>query len=48
VPDWRWMLGREDSLWYPSIRLFRQTTRGDWAEVMRRVVEALKEKVASR
>jgi len=48
VPDWRWMLGREDSLWYPSIRLFRQTTRGDWDGVMRRVVEALKEKVANR
>jgi Flp pilus assembly protein TadD len=33
VPDWRWMLGRADSPWYPTMRLFRQTTDGDWAPV---------------
>jgi Flp pilus assembly protein TadD len=36
-PDWRWMLDREDSPWYPTLRLFRQKTRGDWGEVMERV-----------
>lgn len=37
VPDWRWMLGREDSPWYPGMRLFRQPVRGDWNTVLQRV-----------
>jgi tetratricopeptide (TPR) repeat protein len=37
VPDWRWMLNREDSPWYPTMRLFRQTSRGDWISVVERV-----------
>lgn len=36
-PDWRWLLGREDSPWYPTMRLYRQATAGDWAGVVRRV-----------
>jgi tetratricopeptide (TPR) repeat protein len=33
VPDWRWLLDRADCPWYPSVRLFRQTQRGDWGAV---------------
>ncbi len=39
---WRWLLDRDDSPWYPTARLFRQTTPGDWDEVVARVAEALK------
>ncbi len=40
-PDWRWLLEREDSPWYPTARLFRQSIRGDWEGVFGRVVQAL-------
>lgn len=41
VPDWRWLTGRENSPWYPSLRLFRQEVRGDWSDVVARVTGAL-------
>jgi hypothetical protein len=39
--DWRWLLGREDSPWYPTMRLFRQERLGDWAPVFARMAEEL-------
>jgi tetratricopeptide (TPR) repeat protein len=40
-PDWRWLLGREDTPWYPTMRLFRQPKRRDWRSAMARVAEEL-------
>jgi tetratricopeptide (TPR) repeat protein len=40
-PDWRWLLGRADSPWYPSARLFRQTRAGDWSAVIAAVRSSL-------
>jgi ADP-heptose:LPS heptosyltransferase len=39
--DWRWMLHREDTPWYPSMKIFRQKSPGEWAEVIDRVVAEL-------
>ncbi|MBV9994449.1 MAG: hypothetical protein JO127_04470 [Caulobacteraceae bacterium] len=41
-PDWRWLLDREDSPWYPSARLLRQPGVGDWTSVIRSVSEGLR------
>jgi Flp pilus assembly protein TadD len=40
-PDWRWQLDREDSPWYPSLKIFRQTRRGEWDDVVTRIAQAL-------
>jgi tetratricopeptide (TPR) repeat protein len=46
-PDWRWLLGRDDSPWYPTMRLFRQERRGDWRPVFEQMAAALAEKVGA-
>ena len=43
--DWRWMLEREDSPWYPSLRLFRQDPSGNWTKTIENLQEALQAKV---
>jgi hypothetical protein len=37
VPDWRWLMGRGDSPWYPSVKLYRQPAIGDWSSVLDRI-----------
>jgi tetratricopeptide (TPR) repeat protein len=46
-PDWRWMMGRPDTPWYPSMRLFRQPRAGAWAPMMEQVAAALAERRAA-
>jgi len=41
LPDWRWMMGREDSPWYPSMRLYRQNVPGDWEGVVEQLLADL-------
>lgn len=41
VSDWRWMLKRSDSPWYPTMRLFRQAVRGDWREAVQEMAAAI-------
>jgi tetratricopeptide (TPR) repeat protein len=48
APDWRWLLDRSDSPWYPTMRLFRQDRRGDWQGVFRRIEVALGQQMASQ
>ena len=43
VPDWRWMLEREDTPWYSSMRLFRQSEAGDWSKVFDQVRSELEQ-----
>jgi Flp pilus assembly protein TadD len=47
-PDFRWLLGRDDSPWYPTARLFRQPTAGDWTRVIAHVREALAARAQSK
>jgi len=45
APDWRWMLGHDDSPWYPTMRIFRQSQPGDWDSVLKRTASALEKVV---
>jgi tetratricopeptide (TPR) repeat protein len=47
-PDWRWLLGRDDSPWYPSVRIYRQPAPGDWDNVVARAAADLARLVADR
>jgi tetratricopeptide (TPR) repeat protein len=46
-PDWRWLLGRDDSPWYPTVRLYRQRALADWDGVVARVAADLRERAAA-
>jgi len=46
VPDWRWLLERDDSPWYPTMRLFRQLRQGHWEDVFERMAEELQKVVS--
>jgi Glycosyltransferase family 9 (heptosyltransferase) len=48
TPDWRWLLDRDDSPWYPTARLFRQSQPGAWDEVVAEVASALPATAHSR
>ena len=45
IPDWRWLLDRDDNPWYPTMRLFRQEKRGEWKGVIERVCRALTDRL---
>jgi hypothetical protein len=47
VPEWRWFLGRDDSPWYPRLRLFRQRMPGDWGPVFAQMEIALRQRLAA-
>jgi ADP-heptose:LPS heptosyltransferase len=48
VPDWRWLLDRDDSPWYPTARLFRQDGTRSWENVIARIHAALQDFIQSR
>lgn len=47
TPDYRWLLDREDSPWYPSVRLFRQTATRDYASVLDRMRVELQARITA-
>ena len=46
VTDWRWLLDRDDSPWYPTMTLFRQDSPSDWEAVFRRMADRLRDELA--
>jgi len=47
VPEWRWLLNRDDSPWYPATRLFRQSNAGDWPGVFARIADAVRARASA-
>jgi hypothetical protein len=47
IPEWRWLLDRDDTPWYPTVRLFRQSSPGDWRGVFLRIADAVRNLVQS-
>ncbi len=47
VADWRWLAGREDTPWYPSMRLMRQRRPGDWSDPMTRIAADVRERIGA-
>ena len=47
VGEWRWLIDRDDSPWYPTLRLFRQTAFGDWNSVFQRMADALRQELTT-
>ena len=45
IDEWRWLAGRDESPWYPTMKLFRQTKLGDWDGVFRRMVDVVKSEI---
>jgi Flp pilus assembly protein TadD len=48
LPDWRWLLNRDDSPWYPTMRLFRQPALGDWDSAITSIVNSLKQSLVDK
>ncbi len=48
VPAWRWMLDRDDSPWYPTMRIFRQPSHGDWQSAFAQIKVALEQRLVGR
>ena len=48
LSDWRWLRERDDSPWYPTMRLYRQEKLGDWGSVFRRLADDLSRRVQKR
>jgi hypothetical protein len=48
APDWRWGVDGEETPWYPTMRLFRQTALGDWPTVIERVAAELERAIAAK